>query len=1124
MHNSMRISRIKTKILLFASACLLGSGCEPEPVQTRFLTPEESGTVAWADLTLTLSAGQGSGGTKASLLKDVEQKGSGALVLVFRTETQQLDSYRFFTQEEIRDQDRVPLKLRVPLAHCDFYILGNLNAVHKTQQSRFVNLMEALGDSFPVNEAALESLVYWLDGGDLNGDWRRERFEEVAVCGIPYMHVKKNVDTAGQIAQGQGIPGSDQCRRLFSKVTVRIDHAAFDGGGADPGIFVNSRLYLRQANARLQPFSETPQKAGAPEDILPQSDYDSEMAPSNASVTTFSFYVPENMQGTLLPGNTDSRKKTPDELTRQGLEARAAFLTYVEFQGHLDRGAGGYGGDVTYRFYLGENNCSNFDLARGREYEISLTFRVGSLFEPDWKVEPVNWDDSRLFCLTGDPGFADRLPEGRILAVRANRPGALYVYMNPGGVLGARNALLGRDALTGPSFVPQSLADCAWYGSFLTPGSADSAWLAERGIVPTWNPANGRLDFTVTDRSRLAGHVGESRTLTLTLFPNGTSTAFTLRLLPDIMVSVADGLSLTDEFYLGQKRTVTVSGFVEGDDIRYAADQDGCGRTTGAAHTQNVQWKSSPDASAAFPSCAVDAGGHVVLSVSDPAYASQRCSGSLDIYAFYPNRFQPSHSGWTSRNGKVIFFSKDLLNDTVEVPLRISEPRLHTGVSEVHLPIDGNEVYTDFGYWTFDDSARLPASSFDVFLLQTRLGVVLRSISGASYNAWASCFAMDPATGLIYVKATTSSEGNLEDRTYGHTNGSYNTGLGRWQLYPEVLTDLYGNSPGFDIRVTKLILHNVKNGLWTQKEGNSVGVSGIPIMSGYYATNSIGGEQQLTDNTTFSVSADYFFFHGDLSRIEWRRDGDATSYTCYQTPNETVYPVIDYLVETDDTGSGGTFSWVYDESHQVMRSSSGEPVPGGLIVPFGRQYITATYKNKWDGRTFRVQADFNLTYPVFNASILVVARPGAVNASVYLMPQKIIKYLKLMGPDVNTNARHWMMMLFNRSDWMNSVQFNNCYQSQSGSNYYRSPGITMVNPRKDYDIKYLWYYLYGNDNVSAWTKEAIDLLCIPSGRRPMASTVAQSAMIQGYNSDYFTTLSNSASYVQGIWWTKPEDF
>ena len=149
MHNSMRISRIKTKILLFASACLLGTGCEPEPVQTRFLTPEESGTVAWADLTLTLSAGQGSGGTKASLLKDVEQKGSGALVLVFRTETQQLDST---TVELVRGVSRISLervenKLPAPfgavtLRHaflCNVVGNQNLGGVADADPGKYIN-------------------------------------------------------------------------------------------------------------------------------------------------------------------------------------------------------------------------------------------------------------------------------------------------------------------------------------------------------------------------------------------------------------------------------------------------------------------------------------------------------------------------------------------------------------------------------------------------------------------------------------------------------------------------------------------------------------------------------------------------------------------------------------------------------------------------------------------------------------------------------------------------------------------------------------------------------------------------------------------------------------------------
>ena len=1113
------------RTFIVIALCAALPACEPEPVRTRFeLPPDVSVGQGAADLTLAIAAdAPGGAGTKASLLSEVESKGSGALVLVYRTDTRQLDSYRFFTQEEIRAQADVPLKLRVPLARCDFYILGNLNAVRKSD-GRTGHLMEALGADFPVDETALEAWVYRLDGGDLNAGWRRQRFAEVAACGIPYMHVRKGVDTAEQIRRGEGIPGSDKCRRLFSKVTVRIDHSAFDGGGAHPELFVNSRLYLRQANARLQPFSEAPQQAAQAADVLPESDYDPQMA--NGSVMTFSFYVPENAQGELLPGNADSRRKTLDELVSKGLSARAPYLTYVEFSGRLDPSAGGYGGDVTYRFYTGADNCTNFDLIRNREYEISLTFRVGSLFDPDWKVQPENWSDGRLFALTADPAFTTDIgtvrPDRRV-AVRGNREGAFYVYMNPAGALGRSKSLLGKPALTNPAYTPASVADCAWYGDFLRPGTADNNWLTARGITPGWDPATGRLKFSVTDAAKYKARIGDARQFTLTLLPGGGSATFSLVLMQDISLTVADGLSLTDGFYLGQKRTVTLSGFA-GRNIRYAADQDACGASAGAAHTQNRQWKTTNAASGAFPSCAVDGSGRVLLDVSNAAYASQACTGSLDLYAFYPNRFLATHSGWTSKSGRIIFFSEDYLNDSFEAEIRISEPRLNTGTAEQHLPIDGNEVQTDIGYWTFDGTARLPASSFDATLLQTRLGLGLRSVSGAPYSAWASCLALDPGTGLMYVKATTSSAGNLEERTYSRTNGSYNTSLARWQVYPRVLTDLYGNSPAFDVRVTKLLVRNLRSGIWTMKEGNDVAVSGVSMLSSYYATNTIGGEEQLTEQTRFSVSAEYYFVHGDLSRIEWSRSGDATSYTCTQAPYETFHPVIDFTVDTDDTGEGGTFSWVYDESHQVMRSSTGEPVPGGLIVPFGRQYMTGTYRNKWDGRTFQVKADFNLTYPVLNGSLLVVARPGNARASVYLMPQKIIKYLKSHGPSVNTTARHQMMQLFNRSDWMNSVQFTNCYQTRPGLNAYHSPGMITGSPRNDYDIKYLWGFVYDRTDVTEWSQTALSLLLSPSSQRPTASGVAQSAMVQNYNSDIFTTLANTASYVQGIWWMKSEAF
>ena len=184
------------------SALLLASACTPDSFPTRF-DDADSEMLERAELTLAISEAPAGGSTKSSLLKDVESKGSGALVLVYRSATRQLDSYRFFTQAELDAQATAPLRIRVPLTRCDFYILGNLNGIRKSGGGAY-NLMEALGADFPMEEAALEAFVYRLDGGDLNAAFRRETFAEVAVQGIPYQHVVKDVDVAEQIGTGGG--------------------------------------------------------------------------------------------------------------------------------------------------------------------------------------------------------------------------------------------------------------------------------------------------------------------------------------------------------------------------------------------------------------------------------------------------------------------------------------------------------------------------------------------------------------------------------------------------------------------------------------------------------------------------------------------------------------------------------------------------------------------------------------------------------------------------------------------------------------------------------------------------------------------------------------------------------
>ena len=1068
----------KRKILnLLAGLSALGLtvACEPDTFPVYFTLPEE---VESARAEIPISIGTQMpvvGETKASLLKDVESQGSGALVLVFWTATGRMDSYRFYSQEELQNQARVPLSLRVPLGECDFYILGNLNAIRKSDGKAF-HLVEALGDDFPMDETSLEAFVYRLDGGDLNGTYRRERFAEVASCGIPYMHVRKAVNTTAQLSAGKGIPDSDKCKRLFSKLTVKIDHAAFDGGGANPDFFVNRKLYLRQANGRLQPFSTLPQKAAETADVLSESDYDPDMRATNASVTTYSFYVPENMQGTLLPGNADSRKKTREELIAQGKSAAEPYVTYVEFEGALDPAAGGYGGDVTYRFYVGADNCTNFDLERGREYDIRLTFRVGSLFQPDWKVQLDGWTDTRLFCLTADAGFSDRLENERTVAVRKNREGAFYLYMSPSGSLGASNALLGKDAAPSASYDPSSLADCSWYADWMSTSTVDGAWLSARGIRPSWDKSTGRLSLSVVDAALFDSHRGEERILSLTLLPNGTAASFKIRLCDNITVAVADGKSLTDEFYLGQKRSVSVGGFLGGT-VCYAADQDPCGNAaSGAAHTANRQWKAD-NGSGAFPTAVVDAAGRVSCKPAD--YPGQRISdGSLDVYAFYPNRFLACHGGWASRNGKILLFSEDYLNDTFEVDVRISEPQVFKPSdynAATYLPLDGNEVAVPrVGYKTFDGADFLPTASFDATLYASLLAFrVVPESTDAQY--FLSGIAYDCENSTMCVKVTSNASGNLEDKTFNASTGLWNTGK-RVRVYTNDATGLFKLQP--DLNSGVVLSRTIHFSRLTVEGFNADGRSNFTLdpaqarfsVSYFQLGTASAPIDQFTEDESFSIWVKYRGRGYDWSRVSMARSGPETTFT---TPSGLQYgPVLELVEDTPDQGSGGIVRWLYDETHQVMQSTRGEPVPGGLLLPYGVQTVSFKYENKWDHRQM-VTEDNSLTLNYVSMFGYFVGATSSQYASVFYLPRKTQKYLMRMGARMTAAGRRQLLSFLNTQEWYSHMSCTRLYK-KGGTGYYleaTGSGVLTFPQLNSFDV----HYLEGSyASASAWTQGAMD--------------------------------------------------
>jgi len=1103
---------------VFPLLLLALAACEPEDIQTAMVPPGEA--VEYAEMPVSLDVAAGDPDTKAPMLSGADDaRRSGVLFLVYRSSTKQLDSYRFFTPAELAAASSTPLKVRVPLVNCDIYVLGNLVAVKKADSSVSTNLMDALGSAFPVEEADLEAFVYRLDGGDINPTWRREKMAEVAKYGIPFGYVDKNVPVLSLLSAGKSVPRGNSSW-MFSRVEVTVDHGLFDGGDpAKVGYFTNKTLKMKQTNLRLQPFSASPAKALANADI---GEGDADLSMTNGASNTYVFYVPENMQGVApeaaFAAEPVAAKKNRLKVPSNTLIPAACrnYGTYVEFKGTLDRNAGGFGGDVTYQFYLGANETTDFNLQRGQKYRILLKFTADGLFHPDWRVQPV-LTDSRLFRLTADPSFSTDIGDvnaSRTLAVRANREGALYVYMNPTGRLGSTNLLLGKEVCRPADFSMADLSDCAWYGAFMTSGTEDAAWLAARGITPAWDKAGARLKFSVTDAAKYRSHIGESRNLTLTLLPGGTvSVSFVLKLLPDLTLTVAGGKSLIDGFYLGQKRTVSVSGFA-GNTVKYAAVQEGCGSPskTNTRKNANAQWKASNSSSAAFPSCAVDAAGRVVLKVSDPAYGAQGCSGTLDVYAFYPNRFQGAHSGWTSKDGKIVFFSEDYLNDSMEVPVRISEPMLKapsdaptftvgnpshgvTGTEQYYvLPVDGNEVATNGGYYDFAGNNRLEASSFDASLLASLLPVSLTAaVAGSNLEGmFPDGFAFNLQGGLLYVCKTQHGSNRMEDLTYQKTAVSQKSG--KFKLKNPVLTDLYPGTDAFSVRVSMMKIKKFGT-RWdnadTQVYGATTEVNKTINGKDGVLTNYLGGNQYGTsvEDSRFGVvtrDADgiikcgfnFDFVGSDASRFRWDRSGSAVTYTC--ADGTVVEPVISVTPEYNDTGNGGSVVWMYEEARQVMQHGS-EKVPGGLIVPYDLQKVTCTYENKYDHRTFSTSYEFYLEHRI--QCYPFVGATNTRNATVFLLPMKNIKYLYKYVTASSTQAFRHKLMRLGEYDFADKGQYlftcNDMYQKGAGqSEHYvenTSPASRHA-PWTNFDVQYV-----GGGNgtfrtASSWSQAAMNYL------------------------------------------------
>ena len=168
--------------------------------------------------------------------------------------------------------------------------------------------------------------------------------------------------------------------RMVSRINFNIDSSELED-------FTVTAVRLRQGALKMYPFFENGSggsRATSPSDV---GDGDwassSDLTKLNAGGKA-TFYALENCQGVLLPGNKSAESKIPSEIP-----SSADLCTYLEMTASY---SGEYEGvpvssdNVVYRFYIGNDNCSDFNVIRNNDVDISLTVTKDRIFDESWRV------------------------------------------------------------------------------------------------------------------------------------------------------------------------------------------------------------------------------------------------------------------------------------------------------------------------------------------------------------------------------------------------------------------------------------------------------------------------------------------------------------------------------------------------------------------------------------------------------------------------------------------------------------------------------------------------------------------------------------------------------------------
>lgn len=166
--------------------------------------------------------------------------------------------------------------------------------------------------------------------------------------------------------------------RCVALVSIRIDDSELENSD----ISINS-IRVKNAASKVGLFCSSAATSAA--DCTPNGDY-----AASGELVTFNngdpvgFYMFENRQGELLPGNTSCTTK----YFEQG-SIYEQLCSYVVLEGYYNDllSDNPRRGNFTYRFYLGENPTSDFSVVRNHHYHIVLKLHDDGVDEESWRVD-----------------------------------------------------------------------------------------------------------------------------------------------------------------------------------------------------------------------------------------------------------------------------------------------------------------------------------------------------------------------------------------------------------------------------------------------------------------------------------------------------------------------------------------------------------------------------------------------------------------------------------------------------------------------------------------------------------------------------------------------------------------